>query len=81
MAEWDRLLVENGAKTTKLLASTHEAERATLEVERQLASVEGQQDELGAWLDRYEAEIDKLLSTGIGLGDTLQGPDQERERT
>lgn len=80
VAEWDRLLVENAAKTTKLLTSTNEAERATLEVERQLSSVEGQQDELSAWLDRYEVELDNLLTKG-GLGDTLQGPDQERERT
>ncbi|KAK2790337.1 FG-nucleoporin nsp1 [Onygenales sp. PD_12] len=81
VAKWDRMLVENGTKVQKLYGNTVDAERATQEVERQLASVEGQQDELSSWLDRYEQEVDTLLSKQVGLADTLQGPDQERERT
>lgn len=81
VAEWDRMLVENGTKVQKLYGSTVDAERATQEVERQLASVEGQQEELGSWLDRYEREVDEMMSKQIGPGETLQGPDQERERT
>lgn len=81
VADWDRMLVENGTKVQKLYGSTLDAERATLEVERQLTSVENQQDELSGWLDRYENEVDALLSKQVGLADTLQGPDQERERT
>ena len=80
VAEWDRMLVENGTKVQKLYGSTIDAERATQEVERQLASVEGQQEELNSWLDRYEQEVE-TLSKQVGLSDTLQGPDQERERT
>lgn len=81
VAYWDRMLVENGTKVQKLYGSTVDAERATQEVERQLASVEGQQEELGSWLDRYEREVDEMMSKQVGPGESLQGPDQERERT
>ncbi|KAJ5888337.1 hypothetical protein N7495_008378 [Penicillium taxi] len=82
VAEWDRLLVENASKVQKLYGSTVDAERATQEVERQLASVEGQQDELSSWLDRYEREVDEMMTKQqVSPGDALQGPDQERERT
>jgi len=81
VASWDRLLVENGDKIQKLYTSTFEAERASAEVERQLASVESQQDELSAWLDRYEGDVDEMFSRQVGQGEVLQGPDQERERT
>ncbi|EGE84514.1 nucleoporin Nsp1 [Blastomyces dermatitidis ATCC 18188] len=81
VADWDRMLVENGTKVQKLYGNTVDAERATQEVERQLASVEGQQDELSSWLDRYEQEVEALLSKQVGITDSLQGPDQERERT
>ena len=81
VATWDRMLTENSNKVQKLFANTADAERATQEVERQLASVEGQQDELSAWLDRYEREVDDMTTKQVGPGETLQGPDQERERT
>ncbi|KAL4906563.1 Nsp1-like C-terminal region-domain-containing protein [Aspergillus multicolor] len=81
VAEWDRLIVENGSKVQKLYGSTVDAERATQEIERQLATVEGQQDELSSWLDRYEREVDEMMSKQVGPGESLQGPDQERERT
>ncbi|KAI2038906.1 FG-nucleoporin nsp1 [Ophidiomyces ophidiicola] len=81
VVEWDRMLVENSSKVQKLYGNTVDAERATQEVERQLAAVEGQQEELGSWLDRYEQEVETLLSKQVGVGDSLQGPDQERERT
>ncbi|KAF9884023.1 FG-nucleoporin nsp1 [Aspergillus nanangensis] len=81
VAEWDRMLVENISKVQKLYGNTVDAERATQEVERQLASVEGQQEELSSWLDRYEREVDEMMSKQVGPGESLQGPDQERERT
>ena len=81
VAEWDRVLVDNSDKITKLYGSTLEAERATVEVERQLSSVENDQAELQYWLDHYEKQVDELMSNQIGQGDSLQGPDQERERT
>lgn len=80
-ATWDRLLVENGEKIQKLYSSTYEAERASTEVERQLATVESQQAELTAWLDRYERDVDEVFTRQVGPGESLQGPDQERERT
>lgn len=75
------MLVENSTKVQKLYGNTVDAERATQEVERQLASVESQQDELSSWLDRYEQEVETLLSKQVGTGDNLPGPDQERART
>ncbi|KAK5139026.1 hypothetical protein LTR04_003976, partial [Oleoguttula sp. CCFEE 6159] len=83
VASWDRMLVENSDKISKLYSKTFQAERDTAEVERQLSDVEGQQEELEQWLDRYEREVDELmdrLGAGAG-GEGLQGVDQERERT
>lgn len=81
VAEWDNMLVDNSEKIQKLYGSTLEAERATIEVERQLSSVENDQAELEYWLDHYEKQVDELISNQVGQGDSLQGPDQERERT
>lgn len=81
VAAWDRLLVENGDKVQKLYMNTFEAERSTAEVEKQLATVENNQNELEAWLDHYEREVDEIYNRTGGPGDSLQGPDQERERT
>lgn len=78
------MLVENGEKIQRLFNSTHEAERASNEIERQLQGVESQQEELGAWLDRYEQELDELYAKqGVNLAreEQITGPDQERERT
>lgn len=74
-------MVENGDKIQKLYLSTYDAEKQSAEIERQLSNVESQQDELASWLDRYEAEVDDMFQRQVGQGETLQGPDQERERT
>lgn len=74
-------MVENGDKIQKLYLSTYDAEKQSTEIERQLSNVESQQDELASWLDRYEAEVDDMFQRQVGQGETLQGPDQERERT
>ncbi|PHH78338.1 hypothetical protein CDD80_7024 [Ophiocordyceps camponoti-rufipedis] len=81
VSTWDRNLVENGEKIQKLYLDTFEAERASHEIERQLVAVESQQDELEAWLDRYEAEVQDMFVKQVGPGEQLAGPDQERERT
>ena len=81
VATWDRMLVENSNKIQKLYGSTLEAERATTEVERQLSAVENDQEELSLWLDHYEKEVDVMISSSVGQGENLSGPDQERERT
>lgn len=81
VATWDRLLVENGEKIQKLYLETYEAERASNEIERQLQSVESQQDELSSWLDRYEQEVNDMFSRQVGQSEQLAGPDQDRERT
>lgn len=81
VAKWDRLLIENGEKIQKLFLNTHEAEKATNEIDRQLQSVESHQSELEAWLDKYETEVDQLFEKQVGSSDQLGGPDQEREKT
>jgi nuclear pore complex protein Nup62 len=81
VAAWDRLLVENGAKIQELYLNTYEAEKASRDVERHLITVESQQEELEAWLDKYETEVDQMFSRDIGRADSLGGPDQEREKT
>lgn len=87
IAEWDRMLVDNGEKIQKLYTTTYEAERASGEVERQLFNVESQQEELTAWLDRYETDLNELFAKqtggtgGTGGSEQVGGPDQERERT
>lgn len=81
VASWDRMLVENSDKIQKLYGSTLESERATTEVERQLTAVENDQEELAVWLDHYEKEVNQMMSNQVGQGDSLQGPDQERDRT
>lgn len=73
-------MVENGDKIQKLYNSTWEAEKQSAEIERQLSNVESQQDELAAWLDKYEGEVDDMFSGQVARTE-LQGPDQERERT
>jgi nuclear pore complex protein Nup62 len=82
VAEWDRVLVQNGEKIQKLFTSTFEAEKANNEIERQLSTVESQQDEIAAYLDKYEAEIDELSARQhTTTPGSMGGPDQERERT
>lgn len=81
VSTWDRNLVDNGEKIQKLYLDTYEAERASHEIERQLAAVESQQEELEAWLSRYESEVQDMFAKQLGPGEHLAGPDQERERT
>lgn len=81
VAKWDQMLVENSDKIQKLYGHTLEAERATIEVERQLTTVENDQAELEYWLEHYENQVDELMSKQVGQSDSLSGPDQERERT
>ncbi|KAF2006613.1 hypothetical protein P154DRAFT_517665, partial [Amniculicola lignicola CBS 123094] len=85
VASWDRTLVENSDKVKQLYSKTFQAERDAAEVERQLRIMEENQDELEAYLDRYEKEVEGLMKThgvsGQGRSDGLRGPDQERERT
>ena len=81
VSTWDSNLVENGEKIQKLYLDTFEAERASHEIERQLAAVESQQEELEAWLSRYESEVQDMFAKQLGPGEQLAGPDQERERT
>ena len=82
IAVWDQVLVDNMAKISKLYVTTATCEKQTNSVEMQLSAVENQQDELSSWLDKYEKEVDDMMSKTVAGGDgVLQGVDQERERT
>lgn len=81
VSAWDRQLVENSNKMSNLYGRTFQAERDTSEVERQLTNVEHQQTEIEHFLDKYEAEVDQMM-TNMGVGeDAIGGVDAERERT
>ena len=81
VAAWDRLLVENSDRISKLYRRTFQAERDTAEVERQLSAVESQQDELEQWLERYEKDVEELTQRHVGTIEGIHGPDHEREQT
>ncbi|KAF2864836.1 Nsp1-like C-terminal region-domain-containing protein [Massariosphaeria phaeospora] len=82
VAQWDRALVENSDKVKQLYAKTFQAERDAAEVEKQLTNMEENQQELDAYLDRYEKDVENLMrKSGVGGNDSRHGPDQEREQT
>lgn len=80
VADWDRMLVENGNKVQKLYVNTVEADRATQEVERQLTTVENNQNEVDNWLSFYEQKVDEMLANQVGPGEPLTGADADREQ-
>jgi nuclear pore complex protein Nup62 len=81
VAKWDASIVENTDKINKLYSKTFQAERDAAEVERQLRTMEDSQTDLDHFLDRYEKQVDEMLKLHNVGGDSLRGPDQERERT
>lgn len=83
VSAWDRRLTQNSSQISALYGRCFQAEHDCKEVERQLALVERGQSELDGLLERYEAEVDRMLE-GAGLGDGgigVGGADAERERT
>jgi nuclear pore complex protein Nup62 len=81
VASWDMLLVKNTEKISKLYAKAFQAERDAGEVEKQISAVEAEQDELEAWLGRYEGEVEDMVrKSGVSGDGGLGGIDQEREK-
>lgn len=81
VATWDTLLVKNTEKISKLYAKTFQAEREASEVEKQIAAVESEQEELDQWLTKYEGEVEDMIrKVGGGLDGSAGGVDIERER-
>jgi len=82
VAHWDQLIVDNSSKIDKLYLRTRTCEKQTMSVEMQLNAVENQQNELDAWLTKYENDVEEMLSRdNANQTSELGGPDQERERT
>jgi len=80
IAHWDQIIVDNSARIDKLYVKTRTCEKQTMSVEMQLSAVENQQNELEAWLNKYENDIDEMLAKDSSQTEP-GGPDQERERT
>jgi nuclear pore complex protein Nup62 len=81
VAAWDTLLVKNTEKISKLYAKAFQAERDASEVEKQIAAVESEQEELDQWLSKYEGEVEDMIrKTGAGLESGAGGVDLEREK-
>lgn len=81
IAHWDQIIVDNSAKIDNLYVKTRTCEKQTMSVEMQLTAVENQQNELDAWLNKYESDVDEMLAKDGPAQNELGGPDQERERT
>lgn len=81
IAHWDQIIVDNSAKIDKLYIKTRTCEKQTMSVEMQLTAVENQQNELEAWLNKYENDVDEMLAKDGPTQNELGGPDLERERT
>ena len=82
IATWDAMLVDNMSKISKLYSQAVDAERDLNAVETHLSAVENQQNELDAWLSKYEADVDEMVAKQTAVSsDEIGGPDQERERT
>ena len=43
--------------------------------------VENDQAELQIWLEHYERDLGQMMSSQVGPGESLLGPDQERDKT
>jgi len=78
VAIWDNALVANSEKIAKLYQKTIFAERDSAEVEKNLAAIEGRQEELGSWLDRYERDVEELEGKLMPEG-VVGSVDAERE--
>lgn len=73
--------MKNTEKISKLYAKAFQAERDASEVEKQIAAVESEQDELDQWLSKYETEVEDMIrKSGAGLESGSGGVDLERER-
>ncbi|KAG4302002.1 hypothetical protein PCANB_002063 [Pneumocystis canis] len=80
VSKWDRLLIESGDKISKLYADTIEAEQTQLKVDQTLTYIENQQNEMSAFLDQYENQVQELSDRQFGGPDGMQPADQEREK-
>lgn len=80
VSKWDRLLIESGDKISKLYADTIEAEQIQLKVDQTLTYIESQQNEMSAFLDQYESQVQELSDRQFGGSDGMQPADQEREK-
>jgi nuclear pore complex protein Nup62 len=81
VSAWDRQMVENSMKISALYSRCFQAERDCSEVERQLTNVEHTQNDIAAFLDRYEAEVDQMMQVAGVDADGISGVDAERDNT
>lgn len=60
---WDSILVSSGEKLTQLYNDAALVEQTQQKIDQNLTYIEGQQDELEALLDGYNAQAESLLSS------------------
>lgn len=63
-----------------MYADTIEAEQTQLKVDQTLTYIESQQNEMSAFLDQYENQVQELSDRQFGGPDGMQPADQEREK-
>lgn len=76
IAEWDRVLAENGAKVSEVYNEVVAAEQTQTRIDDLLNYLGRQQDDLEAMLDKYERQANEILPEGST--DRLQPVDRER---
>ncbi|KAL1918902.1 uncharacterized protein VTP21DRAFT_2283 [Calcarisporiella thermophila] len=81
VAEWDRILIENGSQITKLYNETLQAEATQTQIDQSLEYIESQQRELSNVLDTYERQVHEMFEAGNATTtDGMQRADEEREK-
>jgi nuclear pore complex protein Nup62 len=79
LAEWDKKIIRNAERMTKLNTRVTEIENQQRSVEQNITYVTAQQAELESLLDGIDRELPKMVQA---LGKTpLAGPDADRAKT
>ncbi|PRT54456.1 Nucleoporin NSP1 [Wickerhamiella sorbophila] len=76
IAEWDRILADNGAKISEVYNEVVAAEQTQTRIDDLLNYLGRQQDDMEAMLDKYERQANEILPEGSA--DRLQPVDRER---
>lgn len=80
VSKWDRILIDNGDKVSKLYVNTIEAERTQEHLDQSLLYIESHQNQLAAMLDQYEHHINEIYESQFMDSDSMQPADVEREQ-
>ncbi|KAI8329629.1 Nsp1-like C-terminal region-domain-containing protein [Chlamydoabsidia padenii] len=79
VAEWDKQLIENGTKISKLNNDVERVEEQQREIDHNLEYINAQQEELNRILDSYENQIGEVYEQS-NLQQPMQAADTQREK-